>query len=150
MTNKFTLKISHLLAVSAISTILSNTVHAGELVQISSLDQRLISRQINSTIPGKSIQSLSGHEALARGKQILEHAKTAKQYKTALAYFKYAATKDLSEAMFQCAILYLDNQYTPANDELAMDLLEQASAKGHKQAATALNYIRYGDAGIGC
>ena len=87
---------------------------------------------------------------MKKGLRLARRANTAKDYQLAFKYLNYAAKKGLPEAMFQIALMYLDNEYTPTDDERAMLLLEQASERGHKQAGIALNYIQYSDGGIGC
>ena len=98
----------------------------------------------------KPILTLSREAALKKGLSLVGQAKTAKEYRLAFKYLNYAAKQGLPEAMFQIALMYLDNEYTPADDDLAMSLLEQASEQGHEQAGIALNYIQYSDGGIGC
>ena len=134
-----------------------HTVHAGEVRQLAqaqlnskthySFNQA--NAQLNS-VQTKPILKLTREVALRKGLSIVSQAKTAKEYQQAFKYLNYAAKKGLPEAMFQCALMYLDNEYTPADDERAMSLLEQASKQGHKQAEIALNYIQYADGGIGC
>ncbi len=125
------------------------TVHAGEVRQLAQTHTQyaLAPRQDALTKP---TYKLTPEVALQKGLDLMSQAKTAKEHQLAFEYVNYAATKGLPEAMFQCAMMYLDNEYTPGDDDRAMRLLEQASAKGHKQAEIALNYIEYADGGIGC
>lgn len=96
-------------------------------------------------------KGLTAEVALTRATRILKKAKTPDDHRIAFQYFKYAAEQGLAEAQFQCAVMYLDDQYAPAGDEEALHLLEKASMQGHKQAGIALNYIQNeGEDGFGC
>ena len=147
--SKLTRKVGWLVSTSSLGLALVTPLHAGEARQLAVADTRHVVDKIKNV---KSIVSftLTPEDALKKGLQLRKQAKTPRQHRIAFEYLNYAAKQGLPEAQFQCAIMYLDNQYVPADDARAMRLLEKASVQGHKQAETALNYIRYGDDGIGC
>ncbi|MGD8925261.1 MAG: hypothetical protein PVG20_00335 [Thioalkalispiraceae bacterium] len=139
------------LGLTLASSIHAGTLHAGDVRIIAQADTTYAIKHVRDTNTRFRILRMSGEEALARGKYLIKHAKTRRHHLQAFEYLNYAAKQGLPEAQFQCAIMYLDDQYVPGNDERAMDLLEQASQQGHKQAEIALDYIRAGnDGGFGC
>lgn len=143
-------KVGWLVSASSLGLILSTSVHAGDVRVIAQADTRYAITLVKDEIEKFPLYRLSGEEALLRGKRLMNHARTPRQHRAAFAYLNYAANKGIPEAQFQCAIMYLDNQYVPANDAKAMSLLEKASEQGHRQAGIALEFIRSGDDGIGC
>jgi TPR repeat protein len=143
-------KVGWLVSASSLGLCLGTSAHAGEVRMIAQADTRHAITLVKDEIGKFPMYRLSGEEALLRGKRLMQRARTPRQHRAAFAYLSYAANKGIPEAQFQCAIMYLDNQYIPANDTRAMSLLERASEQGHEQAGIALEYIRFGDDGIGC
>lgn len=137
------------LGITMATTVLVNTAHSSEVRLLAQANTQYALAHVQSIRP-KTRVKLTAEAALEKGLSLMSHAKTARENVQAFNHLNYAAKKGLPEAMFQCALMYLDNEYTPADDERAMKLLEQASKKGHKQAGIALNYIHYADGGIGC
>jgi len=156
MNKQFVRKVGWWLSVSSLGMTLAvilhaRTVHASD-VRLQAEDRikaHYISGKLKE-VPTKPSLKLSREVALKNGLKLLSRAKTAQEYRLAFEFLNYAAKQGLPEAMFQSALMYLDNEYTPADDERAMLLLEQASEQGHKQAGIALNYIENADGGIGC
>jgi len=158
MNKKFVRKVGWWISTSSLGITLAATVH---ITTVHATDVRLLAQvkthyalsQLKTRVKEsltKSSLTLSGAAALKKGLSLVAKAKTASEHRLAFEYLNYAAKQGLPEAMFQCALMYLDNEYTPDDDERAMSLLEQASEQGHKQAGIALNYIEYADGGIGC
>ncbi|MGD8785665.1 MAG: hypothetical protein PVG75_14570 [Thioalkalispiraceae bacterium] len=152
---QFIQKVGWLVSASSLGLTLVATVHAqsdhsGKVRLIAQADPHYAITQVRDNTAKFPMSLLSGKQALQRGKQLMQRARTPRQHIRAFEYLNYAAEKGLAEAQFQTAIMYLDDQYVPGNDERAMYLLEQASQQGHKQAGIALNYIRYGDDEFGC
>ena len=143
-------KIRHIVSASLTGVLLGTTAQAAEFGQLASADSYMKSvNNASSKYTAYQLQ-MSGDEAIEKGLNLLRRAETAEQFRTAASYITYAANKGYPEGMFRLAILYLDNQFLPADDEFAMELLEKASLYGHQQAENALNFIRYAEAGLGC
>jgi len=141
------------LGISLAVTLNAQTVHASDVRLLAQDKTHYVLTQLETRVKDNlknSSLTLSGAAALTKGLSLVTKAKTASEHRLAFEYLNYAANKGLPEVMFQSALMYLDNQYTPDDDERAMSLLEQASEQGHKQAEIALNYIQYADGGIGC
>jgi TPR repeat protein len=149
MKNKLISKVGWILSTSSLGFTLVTAAHASEVRVAAQAETQYAMAHVQTNQPRKRTQ-LSAEAALQKGMSLMNRAETAKQHVQAFRYLNYAAKKGLPEAMFQCALMYLDNQYTPADDERAMSLLEKASEQGHEQAEIALNYIQYADGGIGC
>ena len=142
-------KVGRWVSASSLGMTLAASVHAGDVRVMAQTNKQYVLAQVNS-VQVKPAVKLSAEAALRKGMRLLGHAQTAKENVRAFNYLNYAANKGLPEAMFQCAMMYLDNQYAPADEERAMSLLQQASEQGHKQADIALNFINYAEDGIGC
>jgi len=150
MKNKqFVRKVGWWVSATSLSFTLVTAAHASDVRVAAQAERQYAMAHVQTNQPKKRTR-LSGEAALQKGMNLMSHAKTADENVQAFKYLSYAAKQGLPEAMFQCALMYLDNEYTPADDERAMKLLEQASEQGHKQAEIALNYIQYADGGIGC
>jgi len=92
----------------------------------------------------------TGEELLARGLARLATAKQPQDFRAAYHFLEAAANKGVAEAQFQLALMALDNEYVNRGEDVAIKWLEAAVAQGHKQAATALDYVRYDGGYIGC
>ena len=92
----------------------------------------------------------NAEELLARGLARLTAAKQSVDFRIAYNYFRRAAKKGNAEAQFQLAIMQLDNEYVRQDEETAIRWLEKASARGHRQAAIALDYVVNSGGYIGC
>lgn len=92
----------------------------------------------------------TGEELLARGLARLATAKQPQDFQAAYHFLEVAANKGVAEAQFQLAIMVLDNEYVNRGEDVAIKWLEAAVAQGHKQASTALDYVRYDGGYIGC
>ncbi len=153
MNKQFVRKVGWWFSASSLGVTMAAAVHASDVRQHAEVETHYALNQVHERVNAmrsKRNLTLSPEAALDKGLSLLSRAKTAKEYRLAFEYFNFAAKQGLPEAMFQCAMMYLDNEYTPGDDDRAMSLLEQASEKGHKQAGIALNYIQYSDGGIGC
>jgi len=151
MINKqFVHKVAGWVSASSMGMTLAASVHAGDVRALAQAKPQQYALAHVQSVQAKPKIKLTAEAALEKGLNLLNRAKTANENVQAFKYVNYAAKKGLPEAMFQCALMYLDNQYTPADDERAMKLLQQASEQGHEQAEIALNYIKYADGGIGC
>ena len=150
MKNKqFVRKVGWWVSTTSLGFTLVTAAHANDVRAVAQAKTQYAMAQVQTNQERKRLR-LTGEAALQKGMNLMGHAKSADENVQAFKYFSYAAKQGLPEAMFQCALMYLDNEYTPADDERAMMLLEQASEQGHAQAEIALNYIQYADGGIGC
>ena len=142
-------KVGWLLTSSALGMVLSSSAQAGDARAIAKGNHYLVAHLTTAAVNvGKR---MSAEDALQRGMKIIGNAKTPNDHVIAFEYLNYAASQGLPEAQFQCAIMYLDDQFAPGDEERAMSLLEKASEQGHKQAAIALSYITDArDGGFGC
>ena len=143
-------KVGWVLTSSSLGLLLSGSVHAADVRQLAAAESTsyVVAKLTSNSIAYK--ESITPQEALQRGLQLAGNANSEKDHVMAFEYLSYAAKQGLAEAQFQCALMHLDNQYAPADDERAVRLLENAIAQGHKQAEVALNYMRYAEDGIGC
>lgn len=142
-------KAGRLISGSSLGLVLFGSLHAAEVPQLAAADTRHVIDRFKNSRPSLQYH-LDAEAALQKGQRLRKQATTPWQHRLAFEFINYAAKQGLAEAQFQCAIMYLDDQYVPADDFRAIQLLEKAIAQGHKQAEIALNFIRYGDDGFGC
>ena len=142
-------RVGWVLTSSSLGLLLSGSVHAADVRKIAAESTSYVVAKLTPNT-FTTDKRLTAQEALQRGLKLATKAKAAKDHIVVFEYLNFAAKQGLAEAQFQCALMYLDNEYTPSDDERAMRLLAKASEQGHKQAEVALNYIQYADGGIGC
>lgn len=117
----------------------------------------VIALNTNASAPETTIRSheliskeANADELLARGLARLTVAKQPVDFRIAYNYFWRAAKQGNAEAQFQLAIMQLDNEYVRQDEDTAIRWLEKASARGHRQAGIALDYVVNSGGDIGC
>ena len=110
------------LGLTLVATAHAQSDHSGKVRQIAQADPHYAITQVRDNKAKSPMFLLSGEQALQRGKHLIQRARTPRQHILAFEYLNYAAQKGLAEAQFQTAIMYLDDQYVPGNDERAMYL----------------------------